>query len=335
MNATDVTVSPAWVQNIVNFVETYGVKAGLVWSKSGINSDKLDDGQRLSMDETVRLWAACVELSGDEWFGLHLGRDIRPNVFHIVGYTLMNSENLAMALQRLAEYQRLVSDGGSFQRLPSTEGVWLIYHSKPQTLPFLYHQIDAVLSALLTFSQWVCNEPIYPIQVSLQREGPEDTSEYLNVFGVRPLFAEKFDGILVPSEVLERPLLGADPDLCKLHELYARCRLDALTELESFEGKVERLIEREIGNSMFCRKLIADQFSWSEKKLQRQLALEGLSFKVIQDKVRRRLAISYVSDTLLPLNEVSEILGFSDSSAFNRAFKRWENRTPGEFRRAH
>jgi AraC-like DNA-binding protein len=329
----DVSVSNAWVQNLINYVTNYKVRVDEVWNLCGLNSNKLDGGGRLSMDETVKIWEACVHLSRDEWFGLHLGQNIKPTAFQIVGYTLMNSQNLSSALIKLTEYQRLVSDGGSFQQLPAQEGVWLIYHSNPQTLPFIYHQIDAVLTSLITFSEWVIHDRISPLKVCLKRKAPQNTEVYLDAFGILPDFEQPFDGFLVSKTLLETPILGADPNLGRLHEMYAKQQLEDLSAEEPMITKIEKLVRFELSNPDLCRGMIAEKLGWSEKKLQRYLSGEGKKFHGILDDVRKLVSLEYLADTRLPMVEIAEMLGFSDISAFHRAFKRWNGITPGQYRK--
>jgi len=70
----------------------------------------------------------------------------------------------------------------------------------------------------------------------------------------------------------------------------------------------------------------------SERTLQRRLKDEGTTFAVLVDEVRTDLARMYLADDRLAVYEVAFLLGFSEPSAFNRAFKRWLGTSPREYR---
>jgi AraC-like DNA-binding protein len=67
--------------------------------------------------------------------------------------------------------------------------------------------------------------------------------------------------------------------------------------------------------------------------LQRKLAEEGLAFEDLVDEMRRDLALRYLADPKIAVAEVAYLLGYSEPSPFNRAFKRWTGVTPSEARR--
>ena len=328
----EITVSLNWVKRIVSFAEQLGCKKVSLLEEASLPLDVLDKSLRLTMDETVRLWGACIRQAGDPFFGLHLGESVRPSTFHIVGYTLMNAANLSEAFEKLNQYQRLISDGGVFQRVPVKKGVWVVCHSRPGALPFFFHQVDAILTSLLSFSNWVSGNALIPIEVSMKRSPPEDISEYIRVFGVRPSFDSDFDGVLISHDVLDLPLLEADQELCEIHEHHAKQRLSELEKNHSLSDRVELIIEKHIAEPDLGRSFVAKQLGMSEKSLQRKLAEKTLTFQSLYVGVRKRLALGYLSDTTIPLTEISILLGFSDSSAFYRAFKRWTGRTPGDYR---
>lgn len=328
----EITVSLNWVKKIVTFAEQLGCNNFSLLEEAGLPTDLLDKSIRLTMDETVRLWGACINQAGDPFFGLHLGEQVRPTTLHIVGYTLMNSANLSDAFEKLNHYQRLISDGGVFQRVPVKKGVWVIYHSRPGSLPFFFHQVDAVLTSILSFSNCVTGYSLTPLEVSMKRVLPADCDEYVRVFGVKPSFNSDFDGILISHDILDLPLLEADEELCEIHEQHAKQRLSELQKIRNLSDQVEFILEKHITDPDLGRSFVAKQLGVSEKSLQRKLAEAGQTFQSLHINVRKRLSLGYVSDTTIPLTDIALLLGFSDSSAFYRAFKRWTGSTPGDYR---
>lgn len=333
MKAARVTVSTTWIKSILNFAGQQGVDTEAILASLNLDAQLLERaGARFSIDDTVRIWQACAEACGDPCFGLRFGQRIRPGSLHIVGYTLMNSATLGDALERLQRYQRLISDGGMLHRIPSARGIWLVYRPRPERLPFCDHQIDAVMAAVLTLSRVVTGRDLVPLEVSFQRPRLEPVEAYECHFRCPLVTGGQFDGILVSRDLLELPLLEADTELCRLHENHALHRLRLLHSEDSWQSKTEALIEQHLADPAFGRAAAASLLGLSERSLQRKLAEEETSFQELLDRIRQRRAMEYLADSQRSLAEVGEALGFSDISAFYRAFKRWTGRTPGDFR---
>ena len=77
---------------------------------------------------------------------------------------------------------------------------------------------------------------------------------------------------------------------------------------------------------------MAERLHMSPRTLHRHLVDAGSSYQDILDDVRRRLAIEFLRNTELSIDEVSARVGFSDASNFRKAFKKWTGKLPGEFR---
>ena len=80
--------------------------------------------------------------------------------------------------------------------------------------------------------------------------------------------------------------------------------------------------------------IVAGHLALSSRTLQRRLQERGLVFQEILENTRRELAIRYLQDKNLSLTDIALLLGYSEQSAFNRAFKRWYNETPKSYRMA-
>jgi AraC-like DNA-binding protein len=133
-----------------------------------------------------------------------------------------------------------------------------------------------------------------------------------------------------PQNVAERVLESADPDL---HERLSRAGDEELIKLDgSIGAKVRHLIHRgqpqwptldEAGSAL----------GLSRRTLVRRLESEGLGYQGLLDDARNELACWYLRHTMLPLNDVSEKLGFSDQANFSRGFRRWQSQAPLEYRK--
>jgi AraC-like DNA-binding protein len=116
-----------------------------------------------------------------------------------------------------------------------------------------------------------------------------------------------------------------------------RRECDRLSALDSRFGRVSERVQQVLlrsGSEFPTAATVALQLHMSESTLQRRLALEGCRYQQLLDQVRYRLAKEYLVGTILPVAEIASLLGFSDTTNFRRAFKRWSDTTPSDFRGA-
>jgi AraC-like DNA-binding protein len=174
-----------------------------------------------------------------------------------------------------------------------------------------------------------------PVEVWFEHAQPDDISQYKTIFGDnKVLFGMPNNGFSFPAELLEAPLPSADDKLHALIRKHADALIAELPRAQSFTQRVRELLLKELegGNPSAVR--IASALHMSGRTLTRRLEDEGTTFKDLLDDLRKSLSLRYVGSTDLGLSEVAFLLGFSQSAAFHRAFKRWTQQTPLEYRRA-
>ncbi len=133
----------------------------------------------------------------------------------------------------------------------------------------------------------------------------------------------------VPVEHLNQPQVRLSPSqLQRLWQLIQHRVLPSLT----FGRKVRALIAERLAEGRIGVDAIASQLNMSRHTLYKRLKEENLTFQGLLDDVRREQALHYLREPERPLAEVAELLGFSELSAFSRAFKRWMGKAPAEFR---
>jgi AraC-like DNA-binding protein len=175
----------------------------------------------------------------------------------------------------------------------------------------------------------------HPVEVWFEHTEPADLSEYGQAFlGNKVMFGMPWNGFVFDAALLDQPMPGADDKLHVLIRKHADALLEELPRAQSFTQRVRELLLKELegGNPSAVR--IASALHMSGRTLTRRLEDEGTTFKDLLDDLRKSLSLRYVGSTDLGLSEIAFLLGFSQSAAFHRAFKRWTAQTPLEYRRA-
>ncbi len=160
------------------------------------------------------------------------------------------------------------------------------------------------------------------------------SDEVTAVFGCDAHYDQRFDGIAGPSEGLDRPLPRADSALCALLEEHAASLLARVPQPAGFTDRVRERISGLLPRGQASAEGVAEAMGISPRTLRRRLAEAGAGYQQVLDEVRFGLAESAISPKGLSVNEVAFLLGYSDASAFHKAFRRWTGRSPGAYARA-
>jgi len=131
---------------------------------------------------------------------------------------------------------------------------------------------------------------------------------------------------------LNWPILTSNAALLPLFEQEAEVMLEAIHQTQSHTRQVVQAIAHQLKGELPTIQAIAHKLTISVRQLQRELKTEGTSFQKLLDKTRQELAVRHLKNPMTPINDIAFLLGFSDPSAFNRAFKRWTGNTPRSYR---
>ncbi|MDD2927119.1 AraC family transcriptional regulator [Rhodoferax sp.] len=331
MLTTEASVSLSWVNTVLSAAQRQGLSVEPMLAHAGLSPSQLNEA-RWPIDDITRLWRAAADLTSDPGFGLHAGQLVGPASFNVVSFILQSSSTLREAIMVTQKFQRLISDGGRFQLLEGPLQSWLIYHPQQGELAFSPHQLEAVLAAVISFSRWVLGQPVKPVraQFSHARLGP--LALYQEVFQAEVDFNQAFCGLQFDNAVLDLALPQADAQLATLHREYAAARLAALSHAPDFLGQLRHWLGAHLAQGVPERQAAAQHLKLSERVLARRLQALGLSYSQLVDQVRKDKACQAVADTDDAFASIAQTLGFSEASAFNRAFKRWTGHKPGDWR---
>lgn len=285
---------------------------------------------RFPMSEWKRLLERADSVLQVPAMGIEIGRLITPAHIGILGYALLACANLAQALSRLERYVRLVYDHGPMDTHfsgSSMELEWGETCVQPGQL------VDEVaITALVQFARNITQRPLTPEYVCFLHDAPADVSVYEDYFGCPVAFNQRSTIVRFPIDQLDLPLRQADPALLSILEAQADKLLAELPQGDGFDQKVRLAISRHCRNGAPSLERVASDMKMSGRSLQRKLQARGLSFQILLDETRLTLAKDYLQEGHLQLTEVAQMLGYSEQSAFNHAFRRWTGISPRRFR---
>ena len=283
----------------------------------------------------VERWRRHLETAAahlrDPDLGLHLGQTVTPQHFGVMGYVLLACGTLGAALTRLHHYQRLVYDVSPMHLHAAGHAVtleWGTENGRPGRLVD-----ETAITALVQFARDVTGDTTPIEAVHFVNEPPASLDPYRRYFGGEVLFEQDATRVRLPLALLARPLRQPDAALLNLLEQQAESLLATLPEAGDLEQAVRRAVAGAAREGEVSLERVATALHMSPRTLHRRLEVLNLGFRSLRDDTRRRLAEQHLADPGMSLAEIALLLGYSEQSAFTRAFGRWTGSTPLQTRR--
>lgn len=328
------SVAPELLRLVIGFGAHLGVDAAQALAAAGLEPGDVETGGRVPLATFSRVFDALAEASHQPTFGLQLGA-AAPQLSsgHVVFVVMKNSATVAAALERLFRYHALLTDALSPAARPDPAGTALTLERRGSA-PLNRHHVEAVMAMLATALRQLSARRIAPVSVHFRHTPPAGTADYQRIFEAPVRFGQARDAMLVSPQDLAAEVLLPNAELLASLDRFATTLLSRLEDDESWAGRVTRAVAAELGRGR--RPLVgavAFGLGIGARQLQHHLRSEGTSFRRAVDTVSRDLAVGHLEAGDLSLCELAFLLGFSEQTAFNHAFKRWTGRTPSDFRR--
>lgn len=277
------------------------------------------------------LWRAAERLN-DPLLGLHLGQSIQPAHLGALGYVLLACENLGAALLRIQRYHRLLHDINPIQQRIEGDNMvlqWGVARGKPGAL-----FDETGITAIVQFARALCGRPL-PVQaVDFVNPPPRQTGPFLDHFGCAVRWGQPVTRLVISLDSLQTPLHQPDPVLLGLMEEQVEAALAHLPDRGDLVDLTRRVVQQLARHGVPELEQVAAELQLSPRMFYRQLAERGHGFRQLRDDALRELAERHLADDRLTLADVSERLGYTEQSAFSRAFKRWSGTSPLAWRQA-
>lgn len=329
---TEPTSLASWTRALRKQLDALGLDSADLCAQAGLDPQQMDDpNARYPLSATTRLWELAVRASGDPAIGLRVSRFVSPTTFHALGYALVASGSLREVFERIVRYHQVVSDALTLEL--SRDGERYRFRLlQPQGSPApALEAIDAFAAIYVRTCRNRLGRDYAPLAVYLRRPQPADPMPWHTVFRAPVFFAADEDRLEFAAQDFDSHLDDANPELAEHNETVLKRTLAQLQPL-TWEHKVRRAIEAQLPDGEPSAERIAQALHLSLRSLQRHLADEGCRFDTLLNECRENLALLHLRDPQCSLAEISHLLGFADTSSFNRAFKRWTGMTPGQFR---
>ena len=310
-----------------------GVDADALLAEVGVEKELLDDPDaRLPEQSVKQLWGRAYEASGDPDLALHAAEILPIGAYRVIDFMAWHAPTVGDAFAEVSRYFAIISTA---VKLPVTESaatmdVTIDPADGSGTLTRPY--VEYVLAAMFLRIREATGIPFPLASVEFAFPEPPSIAEHERIFACEVRFGAQADRLRIPREAWASRNTRAQPELFGVLLEHART-LQAKVPHEPEElARVREAIADALRSGEPSLSHIAKQLAMSPRTLQRRLGEHELRFADLLDTTREGLARSYLNDRKISMAEVAYLLGYSEQSAFNRAFKRWTGVSPTQFR---
>ena len=264
---------------------------------------------------------------------LRTGATMRCEDYGAFGLAWKSAPNLRGSCERASRYARVLTSVAAYEVRQTNEGVYMHLHRDgDRAHPGLRLSNEATIASIAAISQEVSTSIFRAQAIYFKHAAPGSTQAHERHFGCPVHFGADMDALLVSHETMRAPNRVGDPGIVKFFDTHLEEELSKFKDDIALERRVRIQISQSLSQGIPAVSDIASHFGVSGRTLQRRLSDRGYSFQKLVDEARRELAERLLKETSYPLTEIAFLTGFSEQSAFNRAFKRWAGQTPRSFR---
>ena len=281
----------------------------------------------------ARILEEAARVSSDACFGLHFGEHYNPKNIGSLVYVVLNSPTIAAGIENTARYIKIHNEAARASLLVEKDRAYLRFLPNELLIHTSRQHSEYAMAVALNTLRLMVGSEWAPQEVHFTHQLEAATSEHFRVFGAPVMFGCPANAFVIESDFLKREVPAADPRLYRILKRYLGRVLNEMPREDDLVAAVRRVIGEAIRDGEPKLLQAAKKIRMSPRRLQRRLKEYGMDFKKLVDDTRRRLALQHIKEEKDSLTQIAFMLGYSDASAFNRAFKRWTGTAPLEYRR--
>jgi len=320
---------------IFKYLIKLGKDPEVLCEKIGVTYSRFQTGEIFVTREiSEAIWKEAILLSDDSDFGLHFGEGMLHHASgHILVTLTQNCPTVESALECIAKYHSIVHE--------KEEQILIEKNEKQLSFPMNHWELDKEIqlypvSCFFTFLTFLVNhlaqKAVYPHAVHFESDRPEDLSEYKRIFQAPLFFQAQRNEVIFLRQDLQMPVPLANAEFYQVVENHIKTLIKKRFHNNSWKDRVATMLAETIYREEISLVTIAHKLAVTGRMLQKKLKEEGTTFSRVWDKVRLEIAQFYLGEKEESIADIALLLGFSDQSAFTKAFKQWTSITPRKFR---
>ena len=312
-------------------IESCGHDPAPVFRKAGINPGLLKKSDaRINISHIDELWKLAVELLDDPCFGIKMTANWHPSYVGALGYAWCASSTLRTALNRVVRYIHVVTEDLNIKLAETPRGLKVTADLGKSAFTLPQHH-DVVISALMHMCRFNYGDELLAAEVCLAHEKPPCAKVIEDYFRTPITYDVDESSLMLAKKDVDLELSSSNKELALLHDEFLMKYLIEIKKGDIVQ-QIQSVIIDNLPSGKVSDNLIAKELNMSERSLQRKLKDRGTTFRTVLDNVREMAAIQYIKNPVNTMSDIAFLLGFSEQSAFSRAFKKWTGISPIKYR---
>lgn len=324
------TVASFWLEYLLDAALHAGCDMSQELVQLGVTDEQLETPQaRIPLRIEQQLFCRALEHSGDAHFGLHMGERIRPRFMGELGYASMSGTTLGQAVELMVPFLRVTTEFAEAALEKHEDRVEILWQSEFEDLAEARHRVEAYFAAAIVFGRWITGTNRSPREIYFRHQCPSgDASEYQRIFQCPVHFDAARNAIVMDTDLLDLPLKDADPELHHIMRNRVQQAVTRFLARDNLIDKVRAEIRTQLERTIPQVENVAEGMGMKPWTLRRRLRAENTDFSTLLEQERQSLASDWLLNSDRSVSQIAADLGYSEQSAFNRAFKRWFDTTP-------
>lgn len=329
---TEIVINSGHVQLMVQFMQLRQIVLSDVFSTEQLAlviESTRQSGAHIPVLEFSAMLRQLANYLNEPDVTLQIASIVTTGHLGLVGYLLHACASLAEALACLQRYGKLIVNAVDEMQIHQVgDMIELRWQYDPE---FDYIVLELGIAIMMQFARQLVNQPLLLHSVNLVQRTPQNAEHYRQYFDCPVYFGQSGMSVNFPATNLQIPITKPDKTLLDILQQQADLALQALPKTDEFLQTVRQHLVRLCQNGQPHVETLADSLHLSTRTVQRRLADNHLTFQQVLDEVRQQLCLQYLQQQI-QLSDIAQLLGYSDQSAFTRAYKRWTGQTPHQQR---
>lgn len=280
-----------------------------------------------------RVLEEAARTTGDSCFGLHFGAQFDPKDLGALYYVIHNAPTISDAIANLVRYIHIHNRGTTvWWEVQGALGYLCYKHVAEAASQCQHNEFSMAVTVkafrMMTGLRWT------PSRIHFMHTAPDDDAEHRRLFGCGVVFGHAFNALVFEKNLIEHVVPVADPKLYPILKEHVERVLSEFPDSDDVLRAVSKAIAESFGDGPPNLERIGKRLGMSSRTLERRLKEHGVVFRNLVSDIRCRLAVDHLKRGTQTLAEIAFLLGYSEVSAFTRAFRRWCGSTPSQYRSA-
>ena len=321
------------IKLILQSVNNCGFATDQLLTQLTIDKVKLytPDG-RIPLNDHNAVYDKLITLTGDHFLGLHAGEKLTLKKLGLLSYIISTSSNIEQALLSSVRYSRLLDNFLICNlAIDDHHATYSIGYNESEVQQH-WQDSDFILAITVTILRKILRDSIKINEIRFAHGKPDNEEEYREFFDCNLSYNSKFNEVILDSTLLNTTLINSDSYLHQILSHHAESVISDLPKLNDMAEKTKRYIIERLSQGLPSVEQVASRFKLTPRTLHRRLNDQGITYRSLLNDARKELATQYLATSQLSIGEIGYLLGYSEASAFQRAFKCWFGVTPTVYR---